>query len=182
MRYQLADILLSRGAWFGSDIIARATAEDDARAYSHAALFVAGDPVPLVIEAVPPRINICSLESALERVAHAVLMSPINLSADDRTAMVRTALKFEGHLYGILKFLPFTLDAMLGVDWCSQYLNIAKSYPVCSVLVASAYETVKGWDFHEPSRGVTPNELAAYGRAHPEQYALTHLTAGRQRV
>lgn len=174
MVYQLADILLSRGTWFGSDIIARATAEDGVDEFSHAALFVASE-VPLIIEAVPPRVNICSLESALERVEYAVCMSPIGMSFEDRVEIVRYALKCEGQVYGVLKFLGFGLDVMLQADWCSQYLNIAKPFPVCSVMVAAGYEMRKGWNFGEPSRGVTPNEIAAFGYSHVGKYLMTQL-------
>lgn len=173
--YQLADILLTRGNGPASRWIADLSKEDGSKEFSHAALVIAGDPLPLLVEAISPRVHICTVDEALERAAYAVLVSPLNISDEDRLAISKAGLAFENQLYGYFRYIGFLGDTVLQADWCSLRLGIPKSHPVCSVLVAASYG-IRGLDFAEPARGVTPNEIGAFAYRHEgKKYSLSQV-------
>lgn len=172
---QIADILLTLGPYHASDWIARATRETiDVAAVSHAALVIAGEPLPLIIESVPPRARVRTYESALTDIKNAILLSPKNLSEDTRLGIAKKAMEFEGRPYGFDRYVGALADAVLDKDWASEHLYFSKKFPYCSVLVSAAYDAF-GLDFGEPAQGVTPAEILTFAVRHPDVYEWVYV-------
>lgn len=171
---QIADILLTLGDSYTSDLIGRATRETiEAPAVSHAALFIAREPL-LIIESIPPRARVCTYETALKNVKHAILVSPKNLTQETRLGIAKKALDFEGALYGFDRYIGALADAVLDKDWASEHLFLSKRFPYCSVLVSATYDAF-GLDFGEPAQGVNPAEILTFAVRHPDIYRWKYV-------
>jgi len=170
------DILLTRGKSYTSTLIARWSKEAGVAEFSHAALFLAGHPFPLIIEAVPPRVRVCSLADALNHAEYAVLMESLTLTDEQRDTVCKSALRFEGALYGAHRLIAFGLDAIFDTDVCSHVFGVGKALPVCSIMVAGTFATLTPpLEFGEPAHGVTPNEIGTFGYQRTDLYRLSKM-------
>lgn len=164
-----ADILLSHGHYHLSDAIAAKN-----RGYSHASLVVAVDPIPMLIEAVPPVTRVIALDDLLVESKKVALLNNLQLSDAQRLRIVRNALHTIGQRYGLERFVGLGLDSIFDTQWFGDHLYISKEYQVCSGLVAAVYDA-ELLNFGVKAEGATPGEIDAFAESHPAIYQKTIL-------
>jgi hypothetical protein len=170
---QCGDILLICGRSILSTLIAKFSAEEpEAKEtlaeYSHAGFVIAGAPIPLMIEAVMPRVRVVPVAAVLTHADHATLMRPCFLAGRE-AGLVVAACNTVGHLYGLTEYPGFIADAVFHTDKFSQFSPF--NHQVCSQHVGLIYNTI-AYTFGEAALGLTPNELALWGMRHPEEWDM----------
>lgn len=159
---QPGDIILSLGKFHTSKAIAKIT-EVDGERWSHAALIVAVDPYPIIVQAVPPRVECCLLEDLCEHSEKVMLLHDLTLSDVERKTVVYEGMQCVRQFYGVDRFLPLLLDEMLDTDWFGDNWFLSRKAPVCSVLVAAGRDKI-GKDFGVKAQGANPSEIGAFSK------------------
>jgi hypothetical protein len=108
------DIVAIRGKGLISRLVLAAEgAGADDKGVSHVALVIADKP-PLVIEAVHPRVRVCTLENALAEAENAWLLHPKPLTDEERETVVKAACDFCFRSYGYPMLILHALNAAFG--------------------------------------------------------------------
>lgn len=173
---QCGDILLICGRSVVSTLIAKFSAEEAEvnqpfADYSHAGFVISGAPIPLIIEAVVPRVHLVPVSSALAHADHATLMRP-RFIAGHEIALVTAACSTIGQWYGFTKYPGFMLDAAFNTDRFSRISLFDEQ--VCSQHVGQIFHTI-AYDFGENFSGLTPNEIGLWGTRHPKEWEMLPL-------
>lgn len=163
------DIVLSLGKYRLSAVIAKHN-----EGYSHASLVVSVDPVPLVVEAVPPCVKCILLSDLVADSEKVTVLEDLSIDAHQRAVIVEAGMRYVGALYGIDRFLGLMLDDLFDTQWFGDTLYLSKSFPVCSGLVAATRDQL-GLDFGCKAQGANPGEIARYAREHPAIYNLVTI-------
>lgn len=167
------DIVLSLGKYRTSRIIAEMTAEEG-ELWSHAALIVAISPYPLVVQAVPPRVQCCLLSDLVDHADKVVLLHDLSLGDDERSLVVWEGMRCVGQLYGMDRFAGLLLDELLDTEWFGDRWALSREAPVCSVLVAAGRDKL-GKNFGVEAQGATPAEIGAFSLRRPDLYQRISL-------
>lgn len=162
------DIILSLGSYHLSKVIANITAVEHEQ-WSHAALLVAVDPYPLIVQAVPPKVQCCLLSDLVEHADKVLLLHDLSLSEYERSLVVWEGMRCVGQLYGIDRFAGLLLDELLDTQWFGDHWALSRSAPVCSVLVAAGRDKL-GKNFGVAAQGATPSEIGAFSLRRPDLY------------
>lgn len=174
---QCGDILLICGRSVISTLIAKYSAEESGvdsppfADYSHAGFVISGAPIPLIIEAVVPRVHVVPVSVALAHADHATIMRP-RFIAGREVELVTAACLTIGQWYGLTKYPGFMMDAVFHSDRFSRISLFDEQ--VCSQHVGQIFHTIT-YDFGENFTGLTPNEIGLWGQRHPEEWELIHL-------
>lgn len=166
---QPGDIILSLGSYRTSKLIASLT-EEEGEYWSHAALIVAVSPYPLIVQAVPPRVECRLLSDLVDHADKVLLLHDKSLTDHERAIVVWEGMKCVGQLYGIDRFPGLLLDELLNTDWFGDRWRLSREAPVCSVLVAAGRDKL-GKNFGVNAQGATPSEIGAFSLIHPDVYA-----------
>lgn len=168
---QQGDIILTRGPGFISRAIRRFGKEDSQEALvSHAGIFIS--PV-FVIEALS-RVKTNAFPEEFKDSEYVVL-SPIDLSVEQRRILALIASKFSARSYGYAKIIGQAADWLTGTNWVTSRLLTWNRYPYCSFLVAEAYGSI-GKNFGVPSKSTTPDDILDYCIDHPTKYSIVKGT------
>lgn len=166
---QPGDIVLSLGPWMASRLIAWATRYADEPGFSHASIAIDED---TILQAVPPIVTMISYAHYCHYNPHVTLLSPTEATDAQRNLLVTEALKTEGELYGMLKYIPLGLDTLFHTYKFSRALSFLKRDPVCSLMVADVYRTLD-WTFDRYKFAVRPSDMYHYTQTHPGKYLIT---------
>lgn len=156
------DIVLSLGSYRASKAIAHIT-EVDGERWSHAALIVAVDPYPLIVQAVPPRVECCLLSDLVDHADRVVLLEDTTLTDHERSLVVWEGMKCVGQLYGFDRFPGLLLDELFETDWFGDHWFLSRKAPVCSIVVAAGRDKI-GKDFGVAAQGANPSEIGAFSK------------------
>lgn len=170
---QCGDVLLVCGRSLASTMLARYGAEGDVADYSHVAFVIAGDPVPLVVEAVIPRVRVSLVSEVLAHADHATIMRPRFLTGQHAT-LVAAACRTIGQWYGLTKYPAYIADALFHSDNFSRAMYLLPDFQVCSQHVGQIFATIP-YTLGEHYSGLTPNEIAAWGASHPDEWEMLHV-------
>lgn len=102
---------------------------------------------------------------------------PITLDESERAWVAWAAKKLTGRRYGWWKLLTHLGDSAIsavtpGVDVrLFRRLNFVDSRPICSYLVAKAFEFV-GKDFGVKAGSASPDDIEDFCRSRPDKYSL----------
>jgi len=91
------------------------------------------------------------------------------ISAEDVTKIVQSAEDDVGQQYGWLMVVAHLLDYLLLGAYVFRRLVRADDYPICSWVVAWAYQKT-GRNFGVPPGAASPDDIWDYVRAHPDAY------------
>jgi hypothetical protein len=94
---------------------------------------------------------------------------PRDLGAEDVRTIVASAEEDVGQSYGWLMVVAHLLDRLLFGAYLFRRIIRADDYPICSWVVAWAYQKV-GRDFGVPAAAADPDDIWDHVRAHPEAY------------
>lgn len=114
---------------------------------SHIAIVTATEPFVQVTEALD-RVRVRSWDDRLADAAHVWLMKP-PLSAEDRAAACRIALKHVGDDYGYINLVWQGMDALTRSRWFTENLVNITHLDICSELA----------DLCEASLGLRPDDV-----------------------
>ncbi len=168
MNMMPGDIVLSLGKYRTSRFIAEVTAEEG-ELWSHAALIVAISPYPIIVQAVPPRVQCCLLLDLMQQADKAMLLHDLSLTDEQRNIVVYEGMRCVGQLYGMDRFAGLLLDELLDTEWFGDRWALSREAPVCSVLVAAGRDKL-GKHFGVEAQGATPAEIGAFSLRHPDLY------------
>ena len=162
------DILAVRGKSWTSNKIAKATKGQ----CSHVGLFICAGEEPLVIEA-STRVVTRFLRDSLYDAKRAWVLHPLNLSREQRVAIIRNACQFSGRSYGHINLLSQYADILFRTNFFSTYLSFSR-YPICSMVVGLAYAG-EGLYFGGAPQSASPAEIFKYAKDNPDKYKLWEL-------
>lgn len=106
------------------------------------------------------------------RQTEVAIYRPINLTPMQVNRVVEEAERYVGRRYGYLKIAAHALDTVLLGAYAFRRLARMDRYPICSWLVAYAYERGAGKDFGVPPYTAQPDDISDFCEAHPEAYNL----------
>lgn len=162
------DILAIRGqSWMSRQII-RTTGGP----CSHVGLFLSSGTEPLIIEAEGRVITRC-LRDSLFGAKKAWVLHPLNVSQSQRVNIVRNACELSGKRYGWWNLVPQLADVLLKTNFFSTYFTLSQ-YPICSVVVASAYVR-EGLYFGQEPECLRPAEIFSYAKLNTEKYKIWEI-------
>ena len=92
-----------------------------------------------------------------------------NLSIQEANLVARTAMTYVGRTYGYLKIVTHFLDYFLGGRYVFRHLTVSDRYPICSWVVAHAYDAV-GKRFGVSDNAASPDDMWDYCVTHPDKY------------
>ena len=94
---------------------------------------------------------------------------PRPIRDDDVATIVRSAEDDVGQEYGWLMVAAHLLDRLFLGVYFFRRLILAKDYPICSWVVAWAYQKT-GRDFGVPAAAASPDDIWDYVGSHPDEY------------
>jgi hypothetical protein len=95
------------------------------------------------------------------------------LSDGEISRIVARANGYVGRDYGYIKLLAHFIDWCLGGIYLARRIARMDNYPICSWVVAYAYDEV-GLDFGVPPEVASPDDIWDYCVAHPEYFFCVH--------
>lgn len=156
------DILAVRGSSWLSKRILAATGNT----VSHVGLIIATEPIPTVIEALT-RVRTRPLDVSIATAESAWVLTDTSLTDDEREAIIRSALNFSADGYGYGDILLQGMNALTKSTWWTDHLAFGLAgKPICSYLVAAAYET-QNRTFGQLDKTTTPADIYNFARSHP---------------
>lgn len=171
------DIICVRGAGWLSDGIAKAEypkGEPTGQSATHVGLFIAGDPWPIVIEALN-RVKTNPLYVTISQALHAYALHDESLDDRERAAIVAKACTFSADDYGYLDLLAQRLDATFSTTWWTDRMGgLLSHFPICSYVVGAAYQEV-GLNFGVDTASVRPSDILSFALYHSEIYTVTRI-------
>jgi hypothetical protein len=167
---QFGDILAIRGTGFFSRAILKATGNT----VSHVGMIIAAAPGPtLVIEALW-RVKTRPLILSIGDAEKAYILSDHSLNSDQRMTLVSNACVFSADGYGWWDIGLQAADAVchttLFTDRFAWKLN---RHPICSYLVARAYQSIGLTFGREKAQSITPADIYNFASTHPKHYSVT---------
>ncbi len=137
--------------------------KDGQRAWaSHTAMLLSADPAEMLIEA-QLRVGVRPAYVYAHRGARAAIHRiPGGLTAPQRRQICLYALAYEGAAYGAHKALALALDHLIGDRYLFRRLIWEHRYPICSWLVAWAYDVTMRVRFGAPPDSVSPDDIMDY--------------------
>lgn len=129
---------------------------------SHTAMVLTAEPAVIIIEAqlqVVVRALTYYERTGARLVIH---RHPGGLTAQERRELCLKTLDYEGRMYGFLKVAAQALDHLLGDRYVFRRLAFMDAYPICSWLVAYAYDRVLHLQFGTPPNAAAPNDILDY--------------------
>lgn len=171
------DIICVRGRNWLSDGIAKAEYGDKepAQSATHVGLLVAGDPIPVVIEALD-EVKTNPLSVTIQNAAKAYALHDESLTMAQRIAIIAKACTFSAANYGYIDLLAQWMNARTGSNWWTDRLSGYLSHrPICSFVVAAAYHDGARLTFGIDDSSCKPSDILSFAIAHPELYTLSTL-------
>jgi len=169
-----ADILAIRGRGWLSRQILKATGNT----VSHVGLVLAEGAVSgsaFVIEALS-RVKTDTLSRSIAGAEEAYILSPLNLTDEQRQKIADTAARFSTRSYGYFDIGLQWLDAVCGSRWFTDHLARGlNDHPICSYVVAASYASI-GLNFGKvKSYSVTPADIYAFAVSNPDKYSVKEI-------
>ena len=169
------DILCVHGQGWLSEGILKAEYGDHVPliAASHVGIFIAGQDTrsPIVIEALN-RVRTNVLSQSISDAVHAYALHDRSLDAGQRLRILTKACTYSADDYGYIDLLAQWCDARNGSTWWTNKLGgYLGRHPICSYVVASAYEEI-GLNFGITSASCKPSDILDFALKHPEIYDL----------
>ena len=130
---------------------------------SHTALVLQVADSVTVIDTVGIRVSARPLR-AYRLLPSKLLVSrvPGGLSARQKASLAEKARDYEGRLYGVFKLLSHALDRLLDNRYFFRRLARTDDYPICSWMVAYAYQRSLGLLFGCPPNAAQPDDILDY--------------------
>lgn len=178
MILQPGDIFLSRSnSWFGRAIrwFTREGAEP-ATKVNHVGIIVEGGPLDqaVAVEALQTVKRHSFWDARVESGGAVAVFRPLNLTPEQTQRIVRYCEAQVGKRYGYHKIVLHGLrkfgPARAAIDRVWSRVGWDR-YPICSYLVARAFETC-GLDFGVAATLAVPDDIWDFCRDHPEKYEL----------
>jgi hypothetical protein len=95
-----------------------------------------------------------------------------DLPYNTRLELAKSALKFEGHVYGFGKIILHALDWPLFGLRVFRRLSFIDAFPICSLEVAHPYADTLGYRFGMRPEEVNPDNMLDWIKAHPKKWSL----------
>jgi hypothetical protein len=169
---QVGDVLAIRGTTFFSRAILKTTGNT----VSHVGMIIAREPGPtLVIEALW-RVKTRPLEVSIADAEKAYILSDHSLSREQRNTLVSNACTFSAEGYGWGDILLQAADAIFRTTFFTDHFawNLSR-HPICSYLVAKAYQSLGLTFGREKLQSITPANIYNFATQHPKLYSVTEI-------
>lgn len=168
------DIFLTRGRGFISRAIrffTRSIGESRTKV-NHVGLVVeGGSPEEAVVVEALSRVVRHPLTARYggKRGDEVAVYRALTISPEEVRRIVKAAERYLGKEYGYFKIVLHFLDWLLQGAYVFRRLGRMDPYPICSWLVAYAYDKVGKW-FGVPPEAADPDHIWDYLVAHPAEY------------
>ena len=171
---QAGDILAIRGKGWLSRQILKATGNT----VSHVGLVLAEGAVSgsaFVIEALS-RVKTDTLSQSIADAEKAYILSPLNLTDEQRQKITDTAAGFSTRSYGYFDIGLQWLDAVFGSRWFTDHLGWGlNDHPICSYVVAASYASI-GLTFGKVQNdSITPADIYKFAVSNPTKYSVKEI-------
>ena len=164
--------------------VTRAVGEEETWA-SHTAMVLDASSTVLIIEALSPRVAIRPLAVYTHSDARVVISRfPGGLSQREKVCLVAKAREYHSRRYGYFKVIAHALDRLINNRYFFRRLAHDSNYPICSWLVAFAYDRSLGIEFGGPPNAAQPDDILDYcvSTQWPRVWADSPLTVWQYRT
>jgi hypothetical protein len=158
---QAGDIVHTQGShWLSRAIRWFSRKKDGQRAWaSHSAMVLTSAPDDILIEALA-HVRVRPASVYYQDTAHvAIHRLPEPLTPAQQRQICLYTLGYEGYPYGKWKLLLHALDHLIGDRYLFRRLALNKRYPICSWLVAWAYDEVLSQRLGGDPNAVSPDDI-----------------------
>ena len=100
---------------------------------------------------------------------------PKNLSEDEIHKITKDAESYVGRKYGALKLIAHLLDWLLQGAYVFRRLACMDKYPICSWVVAYAFEEVRESYFGIEPNAASPDDIWDFIQKHPNEFTEIFL-------
>jgi hypothetical protein len=173
LRLEPGDIFLTRGRGFISKAIRVFTRGlgEPRTMVNHVGLVVEGGPLKEaeVVEALSSVVKHPLMERYGDGANDVAIYRPMNLTAEEVDEVVAAAKAEVDKPYGYSEVFLHLLDWLLLGAYFFRRLGNYKDYPICSYLVADAFEVVKK-TFGVPPGAATPDDIWDFVTSRPSRY------------
>ena len=123
------------------------------------------------------RVKTRPIEESVADAERAYLLQDISLSADQREAIARRALKFSAADYGWADIILQLANAIFRTTWFTDHLTFGflDQFPICSYLVAQSYKTIGLTFGKKKEESITPADIYNFAENNPSIYTVTKL-------
>jgi hypothetical protein len=170
--FHVGDIIAIRDRDFFSRAILKATDNT----VSHVGMVIAADPgLTLVIEALW-RVKTRPLQLSIDDAESAYILSDHSLGADERNKLVSYACTFSADGYGWWAIGWQAADAIFHTTFFTDHFSWKLNHhPICSYLVAKAYQELRLTFGRERLQSITPANIFNFASSHPEIYSVMQI-------
>jgi hypothetical protein len=178
LQLQPGDIFLTRGKGFLSKAIRVFTrvAGESRTVYNHTGLVVSRgglQEVEIVEALISVQQHTLWSQYGPPSKDEVAVYRPIRLSLDELQKVVDEGKSYVGRDYGALKLLAHFFDWCLQGAYVFRRLASMDKYPICSWVVAYAYDEIDiGFDV--PPNAASPDDIADFIENHPEMFTLIY--------
>lgn len=158
-----ADIIVSLGQSWATPLVTSVTRGR----VSHASLVISVEPVPLIIEAVYPRVRVVPIDLCVADHPAVYLLEDLTLTKAERITVVREACKYSSADYSFLRCTIVGLDKMLDTTWFSENVWPGNN-PMCSWEVSQSRRVI-GKDFGHPTDSTSPEDILTFAEKYNGQ-------------
>ena len=157
------DILCMLGSSWATPLVTSATKGR----VSHAAVIISVEPVPLIIEAVYPRVRVVPIDVCVADHPVVYLLEDLTLTPQQRKTVIREACKYSSADYSCLRVAIVGLDKMLDTTWFSENVWPGNN-PMCSWEVSQSRRVI-GKDFGHPTDSTSPEDILTFAEKYNGQ-------------
>ena len=174
---QPGDIFLTKGDGFISKAIrffSRSGGESRTEA-NHVGLVITQGTYQnaLIVEALT-KVKRRSMSSYFDKEKTQVaIYRPLNVNAGELEVICATAKGYTGQKYGYIKILTHFLDWCIGGRYFFRRFAFMDKYPICSWVVAFAYDSA-GYNFGVEPGAASPDDIMDFCVANPKKYECIH--------
>lgn len=171
VQFEKGDVVLTRGSsWISRSIrkFTRSKGESDTKV-NHVGIVVEGGSAQnaMLVEALGKGVKRGYLWRYAGVSDEIAVFRRVGLSDDDRGLLMARTRAYEGRAYGYLKLVTQWLDWAVGNRYIFRRLTRMDNFPICSWLVANAYEDI-GVSFGVPADAATPDDIWDHVVSSPE--------------
>lgn len=108
------------------------------------------------------------------------VLRALNLSNEERLKIVKYAVSEVGYPYGTFKLVPHLVDGILAKIFHKRDLQFFRAmckidtFPICSYLVAKAYDTIDK-NFGLKASYATPDDILDFAENNPDKFEIIKI-------
>lgn len=163
------DIIAALGSSWATPLVTYATRGR----ISHTAMVIAVEPVPLILEAVYPRVRVVPIDVCVADHPLVYLLEDLSLTDAERKTVIREACKYSSADYSCARCAIVGLDKMIDTTFFTDFIWPGLN-PMCSWVVSQSRRVI-GKDFGHPNDSTSPEDILSFAEQNPQFYKVLQL-------